>query len=211
MYGTHPGLFKTPARESDLDVSGAELNATQLVWLRYSQQDKAWRWSVIRPGVVGSPVPGNATNPALSIALYVSPCKALGLPLRPPDTLTIWYSIVDHADADLLTETTLWVATSPAEENRAFSASNDDTWHRCELWPHIAQRSGLGCAPPVKLSFHQLFNDYRVIWRELTGKRLMEVDILRLSDGQLADFVFGWQYGMFSDGSRLRRAGFQRM
>ncbi|GKJ53801.1 hypothetical protein NUKP32_33260 [Klebsiella variicola] len=39
----------------------------------------------------------------------------------------------------------------------------------------------------------------------------MEADILRLSDGQFADFVFGWQYDMFGDGSKLRRAGFQRM
>lgn len=39
-------------------------------------------------------------------------------------------------------------------------------------------------------------------------KQLVEADIMRLSDGQFADFVFSWDYDMFGDGSKLRRAGF---
>lgn len=31
---------------------------------------------------------------------------------------------------------------------------------------------------------------------------------MRLSDGQFADFVFSWDYDIFGDGSKLRRAGF---
>lgn len=118
VYGAHLGPFKTPARESDPGVPGAEFNAAQLAWLRHFQQGKTWHWSAIRPGVVGSPVPGNAMNLALSIALYASLCKALGLPLRFPGTLTTWHSIVDHTDADLLAEATLWAATSPAGKTR---------------------------------------------------------------------------------------------
>ena len=72
VYGAHLGPFKTPARESDPGVPGAEFNAAQLAWLRHFQQGKTWHWSAIRPGVVGSPVPGNAMNLALSIALYAS-------------------------------------------------------------------------------------------------------------------------------------------
>ncbi len=89
-------------------------------------------------------------------------------------------------------------------ENEAFNVNNGDIWRWCELWPRIAQWFELECAPPVRLSFHQLFNDYRAVWRELAGERLVEADILRLSDGQFADFVFGWQYDMFGDGSKLR-------
>ena len=63
----------------------------------------------------------------------------------------------------------------------------------------------------MSLSFHQLFNDYRGVWRELAEERLVEADILQLSDGHFADFVFGWNYDMFGDGSKLRRAGFTQM
>jgi len=39
----------------------------------------------------------------------------------------------------------------------------------------------------------------------------VEADILQLSDGHFADFVFSWNYDMFGDGSKLRRSGFARM
>jgi hypothetical protein len=159
----------------------------------------------------GSPVPGNAMNLALSIALYASLCKAQGLPLRFPGSEQAWHSIVDHTDAGLLAEATLWAAASPAAQNQAFNVNNGDIWRWSELWPRIARWFELDSAPPVSLSFHQLFNDYRGVWRELAEERLVEADILQLSDGHFADFVFGWNYDMFGDGSKLRRAGFTQM
>lgn len=211
VYGAHLGPFKTPARESDPGVAGAEFNAAQLTWLSQFQRGKGWHWNAIRPGVVGSAVPGNAMNLALSIALYASLCKALGLPLRFPGSEQAWHSIVDHTDAGLLAEATLWAATSPAAQNQAFNVNNGDVWRWSELWPRIALWFELDSAPPVRLSFHQLFNDYRGVWRELAEARLVEADILQLSDGRFADFVFSWDYDMFGDGSKLRRAGFTQM
>ena len=122
-----------------------------------------------------------------------------------------WHSIVDHTDAGLLADATLWAATSPTAQNQAFNVNNGDIWRWCELWPRIASWFELASAPPVRLSFHQLFVDYRAHWRELAGQSLVEADILRLSDGKFADFVFGWNYDMFGDGSKLRRAGFTEM
>lgn len=88
---------------------------------------------------------------------------------------------------------------------------NGDIWRWSELWPRIARWFELDSAPPVRLSFHQLFNDYRGVWRELAEERLVEADILQLSDGRFADFVFSWDYDMFGDGSKLRRSGFMQM
>lgn len=211
VYGAHLGPFKTPARESDPGVPGAEFNAAQLAWLSQFQRGKRWHWNAIRPGVVGSAVPGNAMNLALSIALYASLCRALGLPLRFPGSEQAWHSIVDHTDAGLLAEATLWAAASPAAQNQAFNVNNGDIWRWSELWPRIARWFELDSAPPVRLSFHQLFNDYRGVWRELAGEGLVEADILQLSDGHFADFVFSWNYDMFGDGSKLRRTGFTQM
>lgn len=211
VYGAHLGPFKTPARESDPGVPGAEFNAAQLTWLSHFQRGKAWHWNAIRPGVVGSTVPGNTMNLALSIALYASLCKAQGLPFRFPGSEQTWHSLVDHTDGGLLAEATLWASTSPMAENQAFNVNNGDLWRWSELWPRIANWFELESAPPVRLSFQQLFKDYRVIWRELAGQRLVEADILQLNDGHFADFVFGWNYDMFGDGSKLRRAGFTRM
>lgn len=211
VYGAHLGPFKTPARESDPVVPGAEFNAAQLTWLSHFQRGKTWHWNAIRPGVVGSAVAGNTMNLALSIALYASLCRALNLPLRFPGSPQTWHSIVDFTDAGLLAEATLWAATSPVAQNQAFNVNNGDVWRWSELWPQIARWFGLEVAPPVRLSFQQLFKDYRAQWRDLAGQRLVEPELLRLSDGNFADFVFGWHYDMFGDGSKLRRAGFSRM
>ncbi len=95
VYGAHLGRFKTPARESDPGVPGAEFNAAQLNWLSAQQQGKAWRWSALRPGVVGSDRPGNSMNLALSLALYASICRAARLPLRFPGSPETWHSMVE--------------------------------------------------------------------------------------------------------------------
>lgn len=212
VYGAHLGPFKTPARESDPGVPGAEFNAAQLAWLTEYQRGKSWRWNAIRPGVVGSAEPGNVMNLVLSIALYASLCKSQSLPLRFPGSEQTWHSIVDYTDAGLLAEATLWAATSSEAENQAFNVNNGDIWRWSELWPLIARWFELEYAPPVRLSFPQMFKDYQSIWHKLASdNHLVETNILQLSDGQFADFVFGWDYDMFGDGSKLRRAGFGRM
>lgn len=209
VYGAHLGPFKTPARESDPGVPGAEFNGAQLAWLSDFQQGRPWHWNAIRPGVVGSAVTGNTMNLALSIALYASLCRAHNLPLRFPGSAQTWHSIVDHTDAELLADATLWAATHPGAGNAAFNVNNGDVWRWSELWPRIAQWFELASAPPVRLSCAQLFRDYQAAWHDLARQhQLVEADILKLSDGHFADFVFGWEYDMFGDGSKLRRAGF---
>lgn len=209
VYGAHLGPFKTPARESDPGVAGAEFNIEQLRWLSDFQRGKSWHWHALRPGVVGSAVPGNAMNLALSIALYASLCKSQGLPLRFPGSSHTWHSMVDHTDAGLLAQATLWAANAPGAQNQAFNVNNGDIWRWSELWPAIARWFELESAPAVNLSFHQLFQDYRALWQTIAKEhQLIEPDILQLNDGQFADFVFGWDYDMFGDGSKIRRAGF---
>lgn len=53
VYGAQPGPFKTPARESDPGVPGAEFNAAQLAWLSQFQRGKPWRLSELWPRIAG--------------------------------------------------------------------------------------------------------------------------------------------------------------
>ncbi|SQI42820.1 short chain dehydrogenase [Serratia plymuthica] len=53
VYGAHLGPFKTPARESDAGHMPPEFNVDQQHYLERRQQGKRWRWSAIRPSVVG--------------------------------------------------------------------------------------------------------------------------------------------------------------
>lgn len=86
----------------------------------------------------------------------------------------------------------LWAAMAPDASNQAYNVNNGDIWRWSEHWPRIANWFELECASPVNLSFQQLFADYRVTWRAIAERyKLQEADILRLSDGQFAEFVFG--------------------
>lgn len=211
VYGAHLGPFKTPARESDAGVPGAEFNAEQLRWLADRQQGKALHWSALRPGVVGSDRPGNSMNMALSLALYASLCRAEKLPLRFPGSVQTWHSLVDFTDAELLADATIWAGQASDARNQAFNVNNGDLWRWSELWPVIAAWFDLEIAPPVSLSLQQLFSDYRHNWQDIAAaNQLVQPDILALSDGSFADFVFGWHYDMFGDGSKIRQAGFHQ-
>ena len=96
--------------------------------------------------------------------------------------------------------------------HRRWTVGRSPTLGRSELWPRLADWFDLDSAPPVRLSFHQLFQDYRAAWHEIADhNQLQESDILKLNDGQFADFVFNWNYDMFGDGSKLRQKCFTRL
>jgi len=121
----------------------------------------------------------------------------------------VWHG-GDRQEAELLADATLWTSRSANARNQAFNINNGDLWRWSELWPVIAAWFELEIGPPVSLSFRQMFQDYRALWRQIAEEHaLIEADILALSDGAFADFIFGWNYDMFGDGSKLRRAGFQ--
>lgn len=138
VYGAHLGPFKTPARESDAGHMPPEFNAAQQQYLEQRQTGKRWRWSAIRPSVVGGFSLGNPMNLALSIAVYASISKALGLPLRFPGKPGAYHSLLEMTDAGLLARATLWAATEPAAANQAFNINNGDLFRWSEMWPKIA-------------------------------------------------------------------------
>lgn len=98
---------------------------------------------------MGSAVPGNTMNLALSIALYASLCRAQGLPLL--SRVSNKRRAAGYTDAGLLAEATLWASMAKTAENQAFNVNNGDIWRWSELWR--ARWFEVRCAPPIRLSF----------------------------------------------------------
>lgn len=211
VYGAHLGPFKTPARESDAGHMPPEFNVAQQQYLEQRQTGKRWRWSAIRPSVVGGFSLGNPMNLALSIAVYASISKALGLPLRFPGKSGAYHSLLEMTDAGLLARATLWAATEPAAANQAFNINNGDLFRWSEMWPKIAAYFGLECAPPLPMTLENMMADKAPLWRELAQRHsLTEPDYRAVAGWRFADFVFSWDYDMFADGSKARRFGFHQ-
>jgi nucleoside-diphosphate-sugar epimerase len=209
VYGAHLGPFKTPAREDDPPHLPPEFNVDQQRFLEDRQQGKAWTWSALRPSVVGGTALGNPMNLAVAIATYASISKQLGVPLRFPGKPGAYDALLELTDAGLLAKATVWAATSPAAANQAFNITNGDLFRWNELWPKLAAWFGMEVAPPLQMSLQDVMADKEPLWdRMQTEHGLAGTPYADVSSWGFADFVFGWDYDFFADGSKARRAGF---
>lgn len=104
-------------------------------------------------------------NLALSIAVYASISKALGLPLRFPGKPGAYHSLLEMTEGGLLARATLWAATEPAAANQAFNINNGDLFRWSEMWPKIAAYFGLECAPPLPMPLESMMADKAMLWR----------------------------------------------
>jgi nucleoside-diphosphate-sugar epimerase len=208
VYGAHLGPFKTPARESDAGHMPPEFNVDQQEYLEQRQQGKQWTWSAIRPSVVGGFALGNPMNLAMVIAVYAAISKELKLPLRFPGKPGAYDKLLEMTDAGLLAKATVWAATDPRSANQAYNINNGDLFRWNELWPKIAAYFELEVAPPLPMSLSTVMADKEPLWNGMMAKYGLQHSYREVSSWGFGDFVFSWDYDMFADGSKARRAGF---
>lgn len=209
VYGAHLGPFKTPARESDAGHMPPEFMVDQQQILLERQEQASWSWSAIRPSVVSGFALGNPMNLAMVIAVYASISKELGLPLRFPGVPGAYHRLLEMTDADLLAKATVWAATEPNAANQAINITNGDLFRWDEMWPLIASEFDMEVAPPLQMSLETIMADKEPVWDSIVAKHnLADIPYSSVSSWAFGDFVFSWDWDMFSDGSKARRLGF---
>jgi nucleoside-diphosphate-sugar epimerase len=208
VYGAHLGPFKTPARETDAGTMPPEFNASQQAFLEQRQDGKAWTWSAMRPSVVGGTAIDNPMNLALAIAVYASVSKELGLPLRFPGKPGAYDRLLEVTDAGLLAKATVWAATSEQTANQPYNIANGDLFRWNELWPKIARFFDMAVAPPLPMPLETVMADKESLWQTMSEKYDLDATYAEVSSWGFGDFVFSWDYDMFADTSKARRAGF---
>jgi len=209
VYGAHLGPFKTPAKESDAHHMPPEFNIDQQQFLEQRQRGQNWTWSALRPSVVCGFALGNPMNLAMVIAIYASISKELGLPLRFPGKAGAYSSLLEMTDAELLAKATVWAATDSRCANQAFNITNGDLFRWNELWPKIANYFELETAPPLPMSLEVVMADKAPLWDAMVNKHGLENNSYKdVSSWRFGDFVFGWDYDFFADGTKARRFGF---
>ncbi|MDO3411560.1 SDR family oxidoreductase [Saccharibacillus sp. CPCC 101409] len=209
VYGAHLGPFKTPAKESDANHMPPEFNIDQQQFLERRAQSGGWTWSALRPSVVCGFALGNPMNLAMVIAVYASISKELGIPLRFPGKPGAYHSLLEMTDAGLLARATVWAATEERCANQAFNIANGDLFRWSELWPKIAAYFGLEAAPPLPMPLSEAMRDKEPLWDGMVRRHGLEPNrYADVSSWTFGDFVFGWDYDFFADGSKARRLGF---
>lgn len=209
VYGAHLGPFKTPARETDGGHMPREFNVDQQNFLEQCQKGKRWKWSALRPSVVGGFGLGNPMNLAMVIAVYASMSKELGIPLRFPGKPGAYDKLLEMTDAELLSKATVWAATNERCANQAFNINNGDLFRWNDLWPKLARFFELEAAAPLPMSLNIIMADKEPLWNQMVAKYNLEPNPYQnVSSWIFGDFVFAWDYDVFADGSKARRFGF---
>jgi nucleoside-diphosphate-sugar epimerase len=145
------------------------------------------------------------------LAVYAAISAELHVPLRFPGKPGAYDALLELTDAGLLAEATEWAATDPAAANQAFNIANGDLFRWRRLWPTIADAFGLEVAPPLPMSLADVMADKEPVWDAMIARHgLAPTSYADVSSWAFGDFVLSWDYDMFGDTSKSRRAGFHR-
>eukprot|EP00879_Flechtneria_rotunda_P006148 GHRR01006465.1.p1 GENE.GHRR01006465.1~~GHRR01006465.1.p1 ORF type:complete len:331 (+),score=36.50 GHRR01006465.1:234-1226(+) len=170
-YGNHIGPIKTPSREDDPRAMPPNpyYNYEDYVISRV-KEGAEWSWSSVRPNPVCGFSTGNAMNLTMTLAVYASICKELGLPLRFPGSKLAYNALLEVTDASLLADTMVWCSTEPVCANTSFNVSNGDVFRWSEVWPKIAAWFGLQTATPQRFSMAQFMAPLEGTWQAMQRK-----------------------------------------
>jgi nucleoside-diphosphate-sugar epimerase len=208
-YGSHLGPFRTPARESDPRHMPPDYYFDQIDWLTAYQKGKAWDWVELRPQTLCGYAPGTAMSILPAIAVYASIAKELGLPLRFPGKPGAFASLYQVTESGHMANAALWAATEPRCGLEAFNVTNGDYFRWKNLWPRIASVFEMPAGDIQTISLTQHMADKADLWRAMTEKYgLKPIPFADLVGWPFADYVFGCDWDVMSDLTKIRHFGF---
>jgi nucleoside-diphosphate-sugar epimerase len=208
-YGQHLGRYPNPAHEDDSRHMPPNFYYDQEDLLRARQQGKRWTWSASRPNVICDFAPERPRNLVSIIGAYAAICRELGLRLDFPGKPGNYTALTEVTDATLLANGMIHMATSPACENKAFNITNGDIFRWERMWPRIAEAFDMqpGVVRPIPIA--RWMADKEPVWQRIvTRHKLKPTTLDNVALWGFADFVFGQDYDVISNTTRLRHSGF---
>ena len=209
-YGADLGPFKTPAREDDPRLMPPNFYYDQEDFLRTRQRGKSWHWTALRPeATIGFGI-GNPMNLGMSIAVYASISKELGLPLRFPGTEKSYRVLYQLTSADILAKATTWAGHDAAARNEIFNITNGDYFRWRHLWPRIAEMFGMQPADPIPTPLTVYMSDKRPVWEAMVrNHNLQPIPYEQVSSWPFADAILRlMEFDNITSTIKSRRAGF---
>lgn len=211
-YGSHLGIFKTPAKEADPRVFPPNFYYDQEDYLREKSKNEKWNWTALRPDMVIGYTVNNPMNLGNLIAVYGSFCKELDVPFRYPGSPEAYEVLVNATLVDVLSKGMEWAALSPNAKNEVFNISNGDVFRWKQVWPKLAEFFGVECAEPQTFSLVEYMADKADLWEHISQKYGLQKNSLhQLAQWEFGDIVFGQKYDAFLDVNKARRYGFNEM
>jgi nucleoside-diphosphate-sugar epimerase len=208
-YGADLGPFKSPAREDDPRLMPPNFYYAQEDLLRERQIGKQWTWTALRPeGVLGFGL-GNPMNLGMSIAVYATISKELGLPLRFPGTQAAYKALYQITSADVLAKATRWAGISNSAQNEIFNITNGDYFRWQHMWPRIAKMFDMEIAEPIPMPLTAYMTDKAPLWNKIVAKHnLQPLPYEQAASWPFADAILNTEFDNITSTIKARRAGF---
>lgn len=209
-YGTMV-VAETPFHEWEQRLDYPNFYYAQEDEVFASAKTNGFSWSVHRSHTVQGFATGNAMNMVLTIAVYATLCKELGMPFIFPGSEAQWNLLTDMTDADLLAEQMIWCAENEAGQNEAFNTANGDVFRWRWMWKQWAEHFGIeseGFNGEIR-TLDSRMRDMAEPWRKIAQKyRLIEPDITKLASWWHTDGDLGRPIEVITDMTKSRSAGF---
>lgn len=148
-------------------------------------------------------------NLGMSIAIYATISKELGLPLRFPGTEKAYRILYQITYAKILARATAWAGLAESARNEIFNIANGDYFRWQHVWPRIAAMFDLPVADPIPTPLATYMADKAPVWDAIVRKnRLCPVSYDQVSSWAFADVIFGLEYDTVLSTIKARQAGF---
>jgi len=123
-----------------------------------------------------------------------------------------YQALAQVTDATLHAEASVWAAVTPSAKNEIFNVTNGDFFRWEQLWPKIDEFFDMPIAEPQTISLVNWMADKGPIWDAIVAKhRLQPHKLEALAGWKFGDLVFGSDYDVMSDTTKIRQHGFQRV
>ena len=209
VYGSTLGPYKTPARESDPRVLVNNFYYEQEDLIAQRQQGKRWTWTTSRPQAVCDTNIAVVRNLCRLIGVYAAISRELGLALHFPGKLGAYTAIYQATDAAQLAKAIAWMAQEPRCANQTFNVTNGDYFRWVHLWPAFADHFALKPGQPRPVRLADAMQDKGALWDRIVARHaLRPTPYAQAAIWPYGDFIFGHEYDVMSDVTKLHRYGY---
>lgn len=152
-------------------------------------------YSIHRASIIFGFSPYSRVNFIVTLCVYATICKHVGMKLMYPGTKKTWESYWDGSDADLVAEQEIWAAVDPYGKNEAFNCSNGDVYKMKQLWKILGEEFEVEYDDVFEgykgINVMETMKDKEEIWNEIVKVNELEVNELGSLVNWIAmDFIF---------------------
>jgi hypothetical protein len=222
-YGVHVRPLTVPARENRSEMHEQPnfyWNQERFIRARQQgkvQQDRGWRWSILRPVLIVGCSVGSAMNVIPALGVYAAMMRRAGkTALDYPGGAA---RVSQAVDVDLLARAIGWAGEAAAARNEAFNVTNGDVFTWENVWPAIADSLEMKPGVATPLSLAQEYPKWIAPWAALRRKHDLIAPDLEAFVGlsfQYADYSM--RFGQTRPGPpsivstvKINKAGFTEM